>query len=78
MDKLCGLLKDVDYSLLVAALKHGLSVLPLHSIRLTASEFQLAMLSWLKEENPKPSWNVLTSTLTRIGRHGEAIHIGGI
>ena len=69
MDKLCVLLKDVDYYRLVAALKYGLKV-PLYSIyteKLTASEFRLEMLSWLKREKLKPPWSELISALTRIG-----------
>ena len=72
MDKLCALLKDVEYSLLVYALNHGLM------FKSTASGFRQEMLSWLEKENPKPSWHVLSSALTGMGRHGEAAHIEGI
>ena len=76
MDKLCALLKDVGFSPLVSALKH----VPLHGhiFGLTALEFRREMLSWLEKENPKPSWNVLISTLTGMGCHGEAAYIEGI
>ena len=72
MDELCALLKDVDYYILVAALKDGLNV-PLYStVKLTASEFRLEMLSWLKL---KPSWNDLSSALTSIGRGDKLIKV---
>ena len=74
MDKLCALLKDVDYSQFVSALQPSY----FFNFGLTASKFRLKMFSWLKKENPKPSWNVLISALTRIGCHGEAAHIRGI
>ena len=68
MDKLCALLEDVDYYLLVATLKDGLNV-PLNSTeKLTASEFRLEMLSWLKREKLKPPWSEMTSALLGIGR----------
>ena len=72
MDKLCALLKDVEYSRLVYILNHSIM------FNSTASGFRQEMLSWLEKETPKPSWDVLLSALTGMGRHGEAIHIEGI
>ena len=74
VDKLCALLEDVDYHQFLD------SLIPLtYEIRrISASEFRQEMLSWLEKENPKPSWNALTSALTRIGHYDKAADIAGM